>query len=147
MDAPHRYQLTLKDRAVTAIQVNDQKVGHFLEPDNHSQLPKLYIVKSESEVVYVGQTTQNMRTRLRQGLQAQGKTGYHGYMWKDLPKVELLVWSFPDKGEQFAETLEGEIVFLFRKRTGRWPRHQMEIHFHNASAENIGFAEAILDAC
>lgn len=128
--------------------MNGQKIESFIQPDNHSKLPKLYVVKSGAEVIYVGKTTQNMRTRLRQGLQAQGETGYYGYIWKDLPEVNILVRCFPNRSESYVEAIEGELVFLLRKRKGKWPERQMEIHFHNASKDEIKVAEAIYaEAC
>ena len=144
----HNYRIKLRDRQIISIERNGQKIESFVEPDNHSKLPKLYIVKSGSEVIYVGQTTQNMRTRLRQGLKAQGEHGYYGYMWKDLPEVNLLMWCFPNRSESYVETIEGELVFLFRKRKGKWPERQTEIHFHNASKDETKVAEAIYkEAC
>jgi hypothetical protein len=138
-----KYRIKLKDRRIVAIEMNGQNVKTFNEPDNRSKLPKLYVVKSGSEVIYVGQTTQNMRTRFRQGLQAKGITGYYGYMWKDLPQVDVLIWDFPGKSNEFVEGIEGELVFLFRSRKGKWPEYQMEIHFHNVSKDDRRLIEAI----
>lgn len=138
-----RYRIILKNRQIVSIEINGNQVRSFIQPDNHSKLPKLYIVKSGSEVIYIGQTTQDMRARLRQGLTAQGKTGYYGYMWKDLPRVDILIWCFPNREREYVEAIEGELVFLFRKYKGRWPERQMEIHFHNAEENEIKVAEAI----
>ena len=30
------------------------------------------------------------------------------------------------------EIVEAEVVFLFRKISGHWPKHQTEIHFHHS---------------
>lgn len=139
----HRYRLKLANRDIASIEFNGQKVKSFMQPDNHSELPKLYIVKSKSEAIYIGQTTQNMRTRLRYGLKAHGKTGYYGYMWKDLDEVDILIWCFPSKSDKYVEAIEGELVYLFRNRTGKWPKYQMEIHFHNATEDEIKVTEAI----
>jgi hypothetical protein len=141
----HRYNVKLKERNIVSIERSKGKAHYFVEPDNHSQLPKLYIVKSGSEVIYIGQTTQNMRTRLRYGLKASGETGYYGYVWKDLPEVEILIWCFPDKTKDYVEAIEGELVYLFRKHTGKWPKYQMEIHFHNAGMDEIKVAEVIFE--
>jgi len=142
----NKYKLKLKDRQIASVEHDGRIVKSFIEPDNHSKLPKLYVVKEGSSVVYVGQTTQNMRTRLWQGLKAQGSHGYSGYHWKDLPEVDILVRCFPDLNPQkskYLETLEGELVFLVRKHTGKWPRYQTEIHFHNAEEDEVKLAEAI----
>lgn len=143
----HRYRLKLKGRQIESIEINGQKVRTFVEPDNHSGLPKLYVVKSGSEVIYIGQTIQNMRNRLRGALKAQGETGYYGYMWKNLPEVEILIWYFPNMSKVYVETIEAELVFLFRKLKGKWPKYQMEIHFHNATKDQIKMTEAIYEEC
>jgi hypothetical protein len=44
---------------------------------------------------------------------------------------------------KWVETVEAELVFLFRKQTGKWPRYQTEIHFHNATARQKEGAEGI----
>jgi len=140
----NKYRLRFKDKEISSIEMDGQEINRFVDPDNQSKRPKLYIIKSGSEVIYIGQTTQSMRTRIRYGLKAEGETGYYGYKWKDLVEVEVLVWCFPNKSVEYVEAIEGELVFLFRKRTGRWPRYQMEIHFHNAFENEIEVAEAIL---
>ena len=139
----NHYRVNLKDRRIASIEINGQKVKSFVQPDNHSELPKLYIIKSGSEMVYIGATTQNIRTRLWQGLNAQGEHGYYGYMWKDQSEVDILVWSFSGEDKRYVETLEGELVFLYRKHTGKWPMDQMEIHFHNVKKDEVELAEAI----
>lgn len=143
----HRYRLKLAAREITSIEFNGQKVKSFKQPDNLGKLPKLYIVKTKSEAIYIGQTTQNIRTRLRQGLKAWGKSGYYGYMWKDLHEVDILIWCFPGKNDKYVEAIEGEVVYLFRSRTGKWPKYQMEIHFHNATKGQIRIAETIFEEC
>ncbi len=142
----NKYHLKLKDRQILSIEYGGRIVESFIEPDNHSKLHKLYVIKRGSNVVYFGQTTQNIRTRLWQGLNAKGSHGYWGYQWKDLPEVDILVWCFlglDSKNRRYIETLEGELVFLFRKHTGKWPEHHTEIHFHNAQEDEIELAEAI----
>jgi predicted GIY-YIG superfamily endonuclease len=126
-----------------SVQLFGTDLRSFTDPDTKRGLPKLYVIRSGSEVVYVGQTTQSIRTRLRQGLKAKGESGYYGYMWRDLDGVEILVWCFPNRDKEYVETVEGELVYLHRKRKGKWPERQMEIHFHNASADEVEAAEAI----
>ena len=129
----HRYKLKLENRQIVNIQYDGRTVNSFVEPDNRSQRPKLYVVKADSNIVYFGQTTQNMRTRLRQGLTAEGEHGYYGYPWKGKPEVDILVWCFPeDEDPKYVETIEAELVFLFRQREGQWPSFQTEIHFHDS---------------
>jgi hypothetical protein len=122
---------------------NKKRVGstHFVEPDTQGNMAKLYVVKSDSEIVYVGKATRPIRSRLREGLRAS-----YPYMWRHLPKVSILIWCFPDKKdklEEYAETIEGEVVFLLRECTGKWPKYQMEIHFHNAKPVDAKKAKAI----
>ena len=143
MQEYHRYRLKLKDRAIVSIQINGQEVRSLIEPDNRDQLSKLYIIESASEIVYIGRTKRNLRRRLHDGLQARGRGGYYGYMWKELTEVDVLVWSFPHEDDRYLETLEGELVFLFRKHTGKWPLYHMEIHFHNAEKDEVEVARAI----
>jgi hypothetical protein len=134
--------------------MNGHKKASFKETDRQSDLPKLYVVKSRSDIVYVGQTTQNMQSRLYNGLNAKN----YPYMWKHLKEVDILVWRSKDKKVEDketrkkivkqVETLEGEIVFLLRTCNGKWPKHQMEIHFHNAKKDQnklIELAKAILE--
>jgi hypothetical protein len=101
-----------------------------------SRLPKLYVVSTKfSKVpIYVGITSQSMRTRLRLGWTATGATGYYGYHWRHkYERVTLDVWCHedPDKlnPRQDVETVEAEVVFLIRQN-GQWPSDQTEIHFH-----------------
>ena len=141
----HKYRVNLTNRQIASVVMNGKTIRGFLHPDNQSQLPKLYVVKSGSEITYIGKTTQNKRTRLRYGLKAQGETGYYGYMWKDLTEVEILIWCFPNKSEAYLETIEGELVYLFRKNTGKWPKYQMEIHFHNAVTDELEIAQSIYE--
>ena len=133
----HRYRFRLKNRQIESVQLVGTQLRNFRDPDTKQGLPKLYIVKAGSEVVYVGQTNQSIRTRLRQGLKAKGEGGYYGYMWKDLHTVEILLWCFIDRDKKYVETVEGEFAYLCRKRKGKWPKHQMEIHFHNALSDEL----------
>ena len=138
-----RYQVYLKDRQIESVQLVGTQLRSFTYPDTKRGLPKLYIVKAGSEVVHVGQTTQSIRTRLRHGLKAKGKGGDYGYMWSNLHEVEIMVWCFFNKDNKYAETVEGELAYLCRKRKGNWPKHQMEIHFHNALSDEVEVAGVI----
>lgn len=138
-----RYRMMLKNRKIASIEMSGHKVESFTQPDTKSKLPKLYVVKSGSEVIYVGLTTQSIQTRLRYGLKAQGETGYYGYKWKDLSEVDILIWCFPQESREHIEAVEAELVYLFRQHLGKWPKYQMEIHFHNISEDEIKVAEAI----
>jgi len=145
--AYHRYQLGLENRKISSIEIDGKKTNRFMQPDAQNKLPKLYVIKSGSEVIYIGQTTQGMQTRIRQGLKAKGDKGYWGYKWRGLRRVEVLVWCFPGKSAEYVEAIEGELVFLFRKHKGRWPKYQMEIHFHNRVEDAVQVAQSIFERC
>ena len=56
-------------------------MSNFVAPAT-SQLPKLYVVSTESTPIYVGVTKQSILARLRGGFTAQGQHGYHDYEWR-----------------------------------------------------------------
>jgi len=96
-----------------------------------TKVPKVYILKENSDYLYVGTTTQSISSRLRYGLKADGKAGYHGYKWKTKEKVRLFVWRFENLTMHQVENVEAELAFLIREKTGKWPIYQNEIHFNN----------------
>ena len=104
-------------------------------------------MKRGKEIYYVGITTQDIRKRLRYGFSATGKHGYYGYKWKDQDTVEILIWSFPDSIQEHVEAIEAELVYFIREKTSKWPKYQMEIHFHGASEKQRQVAESILSQC
>ena len=139
-----RYRITLKNRKIASIEMSGHKVRSFTQPDTENKLPKIYVVKSGSKVIYVGVTSQSIRNRLRHGLEAQGKSGYHGYKWKNLNEVDILIWCFPEEESlDRIEAIEAELVYLLRQHTRKWPEYQTEIHFHNTSEDEINVAKAI----
>jgi hypothetical protein len=139
------YRLRLKDRQIASIDMGKQTVKNFTQPDTKNKLPKLYVVKYRSEIIYVGVTSQSIRNRLKYGLEAQGKGGYHGYRWKNLSEVDILIWCFPEESKDGIEAIEAEVVYLVRHHNGKWPEYQTEIHFHNTSKDGVKTAEAIFN--
>lgn len=112
-----------------------------------SNLPKLYVAGIGGEPVYVGITKQSMRSRLRYGWAANGKSGYYGYAWRhQLTTIDLDIWCHEDPPTRNEcldiETIEAELVYLIRK-SGQWPKYQTEIHFHPSSAEHRRIAAVI----
>jgi hypothetical protein len=106
--------------------------------------PKIYVIKSENEFLYVGYASQSIITRLGQGFRANGERGYHGYKWKKLNEVELIVFVFPiltdfstKESRTYFEAIEAELVYQIRTQTWSWPTYQNEIHFNNGSREEI----------
>lgn len=142
-----RYRIKFKDKKIISIELNGQNVKSFKHPVTKNKLPKLYVVKSGSKVIYVGVTSQSIRNRLRYGLEADGKHGYQGYKWKDyLSEVGILIWCFPEEPFKRIEAIEAELVYLVRNHTGQWPECQTEIHFHKVSEEEKKVAKSIYQA-
>jgi hypothetical protein len=107
-----------------------------------SRYPKIYVIRSEEDFLYVGYASQSIITRLNQGFRAAGKNGYHGYKWKKLERVEVHVFVFPiladtptKESRLYFEAIEAELVFQIRTQTGKWPSYQNEIHFNNEFIE------------
>ena len=120
--------------------VKNGKKGNFEYPVTKVKTPKIYIVQHSNKIVYVGYAGQPIANRLRGGLVANGKNGYHGYCWKKYDEVTLRIFVFePFQGDQskdkehklFVEAIEAELVFKVRNETGNWPESQNEIHFNN----------------
>jgi len=44
------------------------------------------------------------------------------------------------------ETIEAEVVFLYRQESGQWPQEQTEIHFHPSSNIHRQCARQVVDA-
>lgn len=145
-DLQQKYRIGLRNREIVFIETKGHKIKNFEQPATKNKLPKLYVVKSGDKVIYIGIASQNIRSRLRYGFQAKGRGGYHGYKWKDLSEVDILIWYFPREKMDCIEALEAELVYLFRKNTGEWPGYQTEIHFRNATDDEIKAAEEIFSA-
>jgi len=143
----NKYKIRISDSKFVCIEANGQKGQGFVYPDVSDKLPKLYIIKRGKEIYYVGITTQDIRKRLRYGFSATGKHGYHGYKWKDQNTVEILIWCFPGSSPEHVEAIEAELVYFIREKTGKWPKYQMEIHFHGASESERQVAGSILSQC
>ena len=149
----HTYTIRIKDGKVTPAPPNSKPVRTFTAPVTQKKLPKLYIIKKNNEILYVGATVQSISTRLRYGLKAAGEQGYYGYQWKNrTEELQLLIWCFEnliyeDEKEykeniKKIEAIEAEVVFLYRQKRGKWPEAQTEIHFHN-DEESRKIAEEI----
>ncbi|WP_167483169.1 GIY-YIG nuclease family protein [Leptospira selangorensis] len=130
----YKYEIRFKKR-ITKISSLEKKqaLKFFEEPLNTTGVYKIYILRKNNRILYVGQTKRQLRSRLNYGLAAEGKNGYHGYKWKTEEVAEIIVFYFMDRkyDQELIETIEGEIVYLVRKKTGHWPIFQNEIHFHN----------------
>lgn len=149
--APYRFQLKIEDsvesRKNMVIEL-DGNPTRFSSPLTNNKVPKIYVIKIAGEIVYIGYTSQSITTRLKNGLRANGKTGYHGYKWKnEIDQMELLVFVFDvtltiDKDQNRSiintvEAIEAELVYQHREQTGNWPKFQHEIHFNNWKRERV----------
>ena len=142
---PHCYILHLsggEKKRVIYKKTCDGKPTNFQKPVTLNKRPKIYIIKAEKKIVYVGYASQSIGTRLGQGIRAGGLNGYHGYKWKQQDELELFVFVFDQdlKGAKhkedepfvlLAEAVEAELVYKIREETGKWPEFQNEIHFNN----------------
>ena len=144
----NRYGLKLSKNGYQCESVNGRTINHFISPDTKPKTQKLYVLKDYSKIYYVGMTSQSMSSRLGIGYRANGEHGYHGYKWiGKITKAELLVWCFTHDDPTTTEAIEGELVYLIRNNTGKWPLYQMEIHFHNTSEGQRQIAKSILSQC
>tara|TARA_R110002051_G_scaffold256040_3_gene315119 strand:- start:279 stop:785 length:507 start_codon:yes stop_codon:yes gene_type:complete len=148
-NGPYCYTLFLsgeETKRVLKKKVCNGKVTNFTKPVTLTKTPKIYILKHKDEIVYVGYASQPIGLRIGQGMRAKGLYGYHGYKWRNVDKLELLVFVAEKTliGNRakadlpfiaYAEAVEAELVFLVRDKTGKWPEFQNEIHFNNAKLE------------
>ncbi len=142
---PERYELKFTARAFRIYSASgEQKLSHPVQ----ARRPKLYVVASHGRPVYVGITNQPIRSRLRLGWTADGRTGYYGYAWRHhLKAATLFVWFHPRGRGKAAirdlETVEAEVAYLVR-RQGQWPAFQTEIHFCPSRVVHRGAAKAVV---
>ncbi len=148
-EGPFCYTILLsctEDKRIISKKDIEGKITNFKHPITAQRVPKIYILKQNEELVYVGYASQSIGTRLGQGIRANGGNGYHGYKWKQTEELQLLVFVFSQqlKGKKndadkpyilLAEAIEAELVYLIREETGKWPRFQNEIHFNNENLE------------
>ena len=98
------------------------------------------------KILYVGVTVQSISSRLRIGMKATGKGGYHGYMWREKnDTLRLYIWWSKELKPKDMESIEAEVAYLYRKETGRRPADQSEIHFHETNRYHRESAKAIID--
>ena len=145
----NRYEIKVSKTDYKCISVNGAPTDHFITPDTKAKIQKLYVLKNSKEIYYVGVTSLSMSSRLGIGYRAKGEQGYHGYKWiGKITRAELLVWCFTGSDRSPVEAIEGELVYLVRNLTGKWPIYQMEIHFHpDASDKEKQIAETLVNIC
>lgn len=109
---------------------------------------KIYIVCNGQDILYIGEANSSLKRRFKNGcdsynlhIKGQTRGGYKGYKWlnpKNNPHRKLGVYVIifdeefdPKEKRPFIEAIEGELVYEVRKKTGKWPKFQNEIHFSN----------------
>jgi hypothetical protein len=122
---------------------------HFVHPVTIPS-PKIYVVSCDNRILYVGSTCQPIARRLYGGFTAKGESGYHGYAWRTHGSQMLLdIWIVTlNSGVEILrelETIEAEVVFCIRQRSGNWPPLQTEIHFHQSTNKHRNLAVRIYD--
>jgi hypothetical protein len=142
---------------------SENKIKYFPEFSNKNTLSfkkgnrKIYIVCKDKEVLYVGMSKTSVSQRFHSAFRSFSKfkaegiaqAGYKGYKWiEKIKKAEVYVAIFDesyndDEMDEFVKAVEGEIAFLIRQKTGKWPLHQNEIHFSNQDGA-LGVAMDIL---
>ncbi len=114
---------------------------------------KIYIIKYETDVLYIGITKTYLSSRFTLGFNATkavGHNGYHGYKWIKSHKgkrLNLIVITFLNMttktDRELVETIEAELVFQVRQKFNKWPECQNEIHFYNNGKEVVEFSEKL----
>jgi hypothetical protein len=147
LTGPDTYELKISGGKHSVVAPYGQP--HFVAPATLN-VPKLYVVSRGSSLSYVGVTLQPMTSRLRGGMLADGLHGYHGYAWKKVDSLlRLDIWYLQgvekERASNELETIEAEVVYLSRIRSGQWPTGQTEIHFHQSKDVHRTWAKRILD--
>lgn len=157
-------EYTFEKYGLELIDAEDNSCKAELSPKNGNALlkerRKLYIIHSEIEFLYVGEANTSIKTRFQRGCtsfnyftkNAKARNGYKGYKWLNkannhkrhlIVSVAIFNDSYDEKRD-FIEAIEGELVYLIRQESGRWPKFQNEIHFSNCDGA-CEIAEDILE--
>ncbi len=129
---PNIFDLSITDNQIHTIidLLENKSINKFSHPLTGNQF-KIYVLTDREDILYIGTTKDSIKNRLRNGLTVNGHNGYHGYKWKTLSRVKLFVWCFDEFDKVKIESVEAELAYLVRKKTGKWPTCQNEIHFNN----------------
>lgn len=147
LNEPQNYWIEVLDGGSYRL-LTESGTCNFSKPATLRGMAKLYTLSDAGSLIYVGIALQPMSARLNFGLKAKGKAGYHGYKWKNLQRqLRLSVWTAQKDGSfvplRELETVEAEVAFLCRQRSGQWPLYQHEIHFHPSKENHRRAAERI----
>ncbi|EDP94760.1 hypothetical protein U8527_07560 [Kordia algicida OT-1] len=151
MQNPYIFNLRLKNRKIESwTEFKSGKILATLSSPLTGSDYKIYVITWQKNIVYIGTTRDRIKNRLNSGLKGSPKKGYHGYKWKDQEEIRVFIWNFPALNKEQTENIEAELAYIVRKKTGKWPKFQNEIHFNNKyeqkgkhMAENI--YETVMD--
>ncbi|KUJ60772.1 hypothetical protein AR687_15280 [Flavobacteriaceae bacterium CRH] len=139
-----KYELSLLDCDNNNCKIQlSPKLGNALLKERR----KLYVVHYNNEILYIGEANTSIKTRFQRGCtsfnyfiqKGEARGGYKGYKWLNKEKniyrnlsvcVVIFDHKYDDK-RSFIEAIEGELVYLVRKKFDYWPKFQNEIHFSN----------------
>ena len=147
MSGPFNYKITFDSQRINSVLAynGDPKFSG----EASMKVPKIYIISRDYEPLYVGETRQRVRDRLRSGFSAIGDRGYYGYDWRrNIQRADVDVWLQVEGDTETKtdiETVEAEVVFLIRQEFCQWPAHQTEIHFHQSKPVHRREARKIID--
>ncbi|MFC1595462.1 hypothetical protein ACFL3X_00945 [Gemmatimonadota bacterium] len=149
LDGPYKYVLDFLPGFSLPTTIGDG-VKTFIAPVTKKKSPKIYVFSSKRRVIYIGQTIQPIRDRIRQGVQADGSGGYYGYQClREIGQVDIYIWLVKacpdDNASDHLECIEAEAVYLVRAISGQWPKCQNEIHFHNTKRRHRALAVELLE--
>lgn len=148
------FQINYSETGTCSIQFSEN-VGLAFQKERR----KIYLVSNGTEILYVGEAHTSIKERFRRSCTAfnfyiknnKTRNGYKGYKWfmpkEPLGDLNVHVFVFDesyDTNRDFIEAIEGELVYLIRKNTNKWPEHQNEIHFSNVP-EAVVIAEEIME--
>lgn len=147
LNEPQDYWIELLEGGAYRLS-SESGVCSFSKPATVRGVAKLYTLSDRGVLIYVGIAQQPMSSRLNFGFKANGEAGYHGYKWKKLQqRLRLSVWTASHEGRYVAlrelETVEAEVAFLCRQKSGQWPEYQHEIHFYPSETHHRDAAEKI----
>lgn len=145
------YKITLQDNNehdTCSVRISPNE-GEALKAERR----KLYIISTNADILYIGEAHTSILKRFQRGLYAhnnfkktgKANNGYKGYKWLDKEmnttrelNVMAVVFNEDfDNKREIVEAIEGELVFLVRQKTGKWPLFQNEIHFNNHEESNV----------
>ncbi len=147
LSGPFNYKITFDPQKIKSVLAHNGDSKFSGEASK--RVPKIYIISKDKVPLYVGETRQIVRNRLRTGFNAIGEHGYYGYDWRrNIQDADVDVWVQVEgdtETKREIETVEAEVVYLIRQEFGQWPAHQTEIHFHPSNPVHRKEARKIIE--